>query len=80
MIVSGSKVVISHLEVSKRRLIEVNMPVSGLPAAMSGAVNDPLQEQTLSSWNEVGDVNATVVVLTFLPADPATMTTSPLGR
>ena len=56
------------------------MPVSGLPAAMSGAVNDPLQEQTLSSWNEVGDVNATVVVLTFLPADPATMTTSPLGR
>ena len=66
---------VSHLEVSKRRLIGVNMPLSGLPVAVNGVLTD-LQEQALTSWKVVGDTTVTVVVLRFSPADPATIATS----
>ena len=72
--------VVSHLEVFKRRLTGVSMPVSGLPVAVNGVLTDLLQEQALNSWKVVGDTTATVALLRFSPADPAAITASQPGR
>jgi len=80
LIWSRSEHFVSHLEVSERRLIGINMPVSGLPVAVNGVLTDLLQEQALTSWKVVGDTTTAVVVLRFSPADPAAITTSQPGR
>ena len=68
------------MEVSKRQLIGINMPVSGLPVAVKGVLTDLLQEQALTAWKVVGDTTATVVVLRSSTTDPAAITTSQRGR